>query len=99
MFFGFTSCPDVCPTTLGDLKAVRTRLGADADKTQVIMVTVDPGRDTQAQLQTYMAKFDPSFLGLRGTQEELKSIYRDYGVTAMRRELTSDLSVDHSSYI
>ncbi|KPV54734.1 electron transporter SenC [Kouleothrix aurantiaca] len=99
MFFGFTSCPDVCPTTLGDLKVVRNRLGADADKTQVVMVTVDPARDTHEQLQTYMAKFDPSFLGLRGSQEELKAIYRAYGVTAIRRELTSDLSVDHSSYI
>jgi protein SCO1 len=61
------------------------------------MVTVDPARDTQKQLRTYMVKFDPSFLGLRGTQKELKSIYRAYGVTAMRRELTSSLSVDHSS--
>ncbi len=61
IFFGFTQCPDVCPTTLSDLAEVRKRLGADAERLQVIFVTIDPERDTPAVLAQYVPGFDPSF--------------------------------------
>ena len=66
VFFGFTNCPDVCPTTLATLKGVKDKLGADGDKLQVLFVTVDPERDTQQVLSAYVPAFDPSFVGLYG---------------------------------
>ena len=102
MFFGFTNCPDVCPTTLADMKAVRERLGADANKTQFIMITVDPERDTPERMGRYVKSFDPSFIGLHGTQEQLAQIYKAYGVTAIRRELPNSAlkyTMDHSASV
>ena len=102
MFFGFTNCPDVCPTTLAEMKAVRERLGADANKTQFIMITVDPERDTPERMGRYVRSFDPSFIGLHGTQEQLDQIYTAYGVTAIRRELSDSAlkyTMDHSASI
>lgn len=72
MFFGYTQCPDVCPTTLTEMVQVKQLLGADADRFQVIFVTVDPERDTPALLKEYMANFGPDFLALVPTQEELR---------------------------
>lgn len=66
VFFGYTSCPDVCPTTLARLAEAMKKLGAKAERVQVLMVTVDPERDTQEKLATYMTAFNPFFLGLRG---------------------------------
>lgn len=102
MFFGFTNCPDVCPTTLAEMKAVRERLGSDASKTQFIMITVDPERDTPERMSRYVKSFDPSFIGLNGTQEQLDQIYKAYGVTAIRRELPDSAlkyTMDHSASI
>lgn len=102
MFFGFTNCPDVCPTTLADMKAVRERLGTDAEKTQFVMITVDPDRDTPERMTRYVKAFDPSFIGLVGSQAQLDQIYKDYGVTAIRRELPDSAlkyTMDHSASV
>jgi protein SCO1/2 len=83
MFFGYTQCPDVCPTTLAALAAAMKQLGADADRVQVLFVTIDPERDTPALLSQYVPAFDPRFLGLYGdadatarTAKEFKIIYQ-----------------------
>jgi protein SCO1/2 len=70
MFFGYTQCPDVCPTTMTDMAEVKRRLGPDGAKVQVIFVTLDPDRDTAEVLSQYVPAFDPTFLGLRGTRDE-----------------------------
>lgn len=72
VFFGFTQCPDVCPTSLAELSQVMQKLGADADRVQVLMVTVDPERDTPQILKQYVTTFDPRFLGLTGTPDQIK---------------------------
>ena len=74
VFFGYTQCPDVCPTSMSELAEVKRSLGADGDKLQGIFVTVDPERDTPEMLKGYMASFDPSFIALRGTPEQLVAV-------------------------
>lgn len=80
LFFGYLHCPDVCPTTLADLAAARKMLGADAEKMQVIFVTLDPERDTPELLRPYMAQFDPSFIALRGDAAATAQIARDFKI-------------------
>lgn len=80
MFFGYTQCPDVCPTTMTDMAEVKRRLGPDGDKVQVIFVTLDPDRDTAEVLSQYVPGFDPTFLGLRGSREETAAIAKDFKV-------------------
>lgn len=80
LFFGYLHCPDVCPTTLADLAAARKLLGAEADKLQVIFVTLDPERDTPELLRPYLAQFDPSFLALRGDAAATAQIARDFKI-------------------
>lgn len=80
VFFGFTQCPDVCPTTLSDMAEVKKRLGADGDKLQVIFVTLDPERDTPQVLAQYVPGFDPSFVGLYGTREQTAVTAKDFKV-------------------
>jgi protein SCO1/2 len=80
IFFGYTSCPDVCPTTLSEMKKVRQFLGGDAERVQVIFITVDPERDTQERLSSYLSLFDPQNIGLTGTDGQLGQVWRDYGV-------------------
>jgi protein SCO1/2 len=80
IFFGYTSCPDVCPTTLSEMKKVRQFLGKDADMVQVLFITVDPERDTQERLSSYLSLFDPQNIGLTGTDGQLGQVWRDYGV-------------------
>jgi protein SCO1/2 len=102
MFFGFTNCPDVCPTELGTLAAVRRELGADAENVQVALISVDPERDTTERLKTYVSTFDPTFIGLRGEGATLDQVLKDYGVTAIRRELPNSASaytMDHSAFV
>jgi protein SCO1 len=97
--FGYTSCPDVCPTTLADLAQVRKRLGAAAGEFQVIYVTVDPERDSAEQLQKYLTAFDPSFLGVTGTPAQLEDVRKAYGITATRKPYRGTYLVHHSSYV
>ena len=80
VFFGFTQCPDVCPTTLSELAQVKQSLGPDGDKLQAIFITVDPERDTPELLKAYMGNFDPSFLALRPTMEQLPQVAKDFKV-------------------
>ncbi|MEJ2485187.1 MAG: SCO family protein [Anaerolineales bacterium] len=80
IFFGYTSCPDVCPSTLSDMKRVTKLLGDDADSVQVIFITVDPDRDTVEKLNSYLSLFDPKFLGLTGAVSDLEKVWDEYGV-------------------
>jgi protein SCO1/2 len=80
LFFGYASCPDVCPTTLADLKQTRAYLEEQADSTQVVFITLDPDRDTPDKIQAYTSLFDPNFIGLTGSMEELDPIWEAYGV-------------------
>lgn len=100
LFFGFTNCPDACPSTLADLAMARKRLGED-DKVQIAMVSVDPKRDTLAQLKAYMAKFDESAVGLTADQATLTPVYKAYGVSAIEQDHggTATIMVGHSSYV
>ena len=80
MFFGYTQCPDVCPTTMAEMKAVLGQLGADAQRVQVLFVTLDPERDTRELLANYVPAFDPSFLGLYGDLETTAKTAREFRV-------------------
>lgn len=80
VFFGFTQCPDVCPTTMSELAEVRRRLGPDGDRVQGIFVSIDPARDTPQVLKAYLGAMDPSFVGLTGTPEQIESAAREFKV-------------------
>jgi protein SCO1/2 len=96
--FGFTSCPDVCPTTLATLAGARKQLGADAEGLQVVYVTVDPERDDVERLRTYLAAFDPTFVGGTGTAEQLEAVRKEYGIAATRLATPAGYGFSHSSY-
>jgi len=93
--FGFTHCPEICPTTLATLAKARKKLGAGANEMQVVYVTVDHERDTAAQMSAYLKMFDASFIGGTGTASQLKKVRDEYGVTAAK---TND-GFDHSSFV
>ncbi|QOT76923.1 SCO family protein [Cupriavidus basilensis] len=100
MFFGYTHCPDVCPTTMAELKAVMEQLGPDADKVQVLFVTVDPERDTQALLAQYVPAFDSRFLGMRPADDAaLQKVAKDFKVFYAKVPGTSpnNYTMDHSA--
>lgn len=102
LFFGYTHCPDICPTALSDLARVRRELGRDADQLQVVFVSVDPERDTQRVLGHYVPAFDPSFIGLRGDPEQVAAAIAAYRVKVVRRELPESAlgyAMDHSTYV
>lgn len=102
IFFGFASCPDICPVELANLAAVTRQLGADAAAVEVAMVTVDPERDTPERLATYVSAFHPDFIGLSGDPETLAPIIKAYGVYAERRELPESAlgyTMDHSGFV
>ena len=80
VFFGYTQCPDVCPTTMAELAQVKKALGADGERLQAVFVTIDPERDTAAILKAYMSGFDPSFVALRGTLEQTKAAAQEFKV-------------------
>jgi protein SCO1/2 len=86
MFFGYTQCPDVCPTTLHDLSVVMEKLGDKAKAVQVLFVTVDPKRDTPQLLSEYVPQFNPSFLGLTGTDEEIAQVTKGLRIIYQRVE-------------
>jgi protein SCO1/2 len=92
LFFGFTNCTSECPLTMGFLKQMHDRLGAQADQTQVIMISTDPARDTPAALGEFLSHFDSSFIGVTGSEDELKPVWASYGVTVL------DNGETHSSY-
>ena len=99
LFFGYTQCPDVCPTTLSSLREVMSLLGDDAKRLQVLFVTVDPARDTPALLAQYVPSFHPSFVGLRGSDEAVAATAKDFKVFYVRQpgKTPDTYSVDHST--
>jgi protein SCO1/2 len=96
--FGFTSCPEVCPTTLATLAQARKKLGAQADDVQVVYVTVDPERDDVTRLAKYLGSFDPTFIGGTGTDQQLAAVRKDFGIGATRKTSGDSYTFSHSSY-
>ena len=97
LFFGFTHCPDVCPTTLADISNSIRQLGPDADRVQVLMVSVDPERDTQESLAKYVTAFDPRFLGMRGDLAATKKVAGEFKIYFEKRKQGDGYTVDHSA--
>jgi protein SCO1 len=100
MFFGYTQCPDVCPTSMTELVAVKKLLGPDGDKLQGLFVTIDPERDTPEMLKAYMANFDPSFVGLYAdTPEKLAAVAKEYKVyyKKVAGKTPTSYTMDHSA--
>lgn len=97
VFFGYTHCPDYCPLTMQEMITVEDELGEQADDVNVIMVTVDPERDTPERMGEYLAAFDEDFIGLTGSEEAVTESMREWGITATQRETESDVGylVDH----
>lgn len=100
IFFGFTFCPEVCPTTLADLSSDLQALGPAADRLNVVFVTVDPERDTRQQLAQYLSAFDRRIIGLTGTPPQVDAMERAYRVYARRQPLEGGgYTMDHTSYV
>ncbi len=99
VFFGYTQCPDVCPTTLAELVEVKQLLGKDGDRLQALFVTVDPERDTPELLKAYMANFDASFLALRPTPGELEAVAKEFKIyyKKVAGASASSYTMDHSA--
>lgn len=99
VFFGYTQCPEVCPTSLSTMADVKRLLGSDGERLQVIFITLDPERDTSALLKSYMQNFDASFLALRPTETELKSVVTDFKIyhKQVPGHTLSTYTVDHSA--
>jgi protein SCO1/2 len=99
VFFGYTHCPDVCPITLSEFKQVKAALGERAGQVEFVFITVDPERDTPERIQGYLANFDPEFIGLTGTEQQLEEVWRAYGVYQERQDSGSAAGylVDHSA--
>jgi protein SCO1/2 len=92
LYFGFVNCPDECPLTMAHIKQALDALGSQAQKVEVVMVSTDPVRDTPQALGNFLGAFNPTFIGIPGSPEELAKIYKDYGVTVL------DGGETHSSY-
>jgi len=103
VFFGFTHCPDVCPTTMAELAQVKAAMGADGAKVQGVFITVDPERDTTEILKAYMSGFDPSFIALRGSPDETAAVAKEFKAFYARvpGKAEGSYNVDHTagSYI
>jgi protein SCO1/2 len=100
VFFGFTHCPDICPTALFEMSEVLHRLGPDAEKTAALFITVDPERDTPAMLKEYVASFHPRIIGLTGTPEEIAAVEKVYRVYAKKVPLDGGgYTMDHSAVV
>jgi protein SCO1/2 len=99
LFFGFTQCPDVCPTTLSDMAKAMKLLGPDAARVQVLFVTVDPERDTPALLKAYVPQFDPGFLGLYGDAAATAKVAKDFKIYVQKRPAgaSGQYTIDHSA--
>jgi protein SCO1 len=102
VYFGFTSCPDSCPTALLEIAAALEKLGADADKLQPLFITVDPQRDTLAVMRNYTQSFDSRIVGLTGTPQQIAAVAQEYGAYYEPRKRgpgAEDYVVDHSTYL
>jgi protein SCO1/2 len=99
VFFGYTQCPDVCPTTLAEMAEIRQQLGADAGRLQPIFISLDPERDTPEILSAYMANFDPSFIALRPEPDQLAALAKDFKVYYKKVDGSApgSYTLDHSA--
>ena len=97
LFFGFTQCPDVCPTTLADLAGVMKSLGRDAERVQVLFISVDPERDTPDKLRDYVHAFDTHFVALRGDLAGTQRVAREFKIYFEKRKQGDGYTVDHSA--
>lgn len=99
VFFGYTACPDVCPTTLARLAGVMTALGRDAERVQVLFVSLDPERDSSERLKGFVPWFHSSFIGLRGDTGQIKAVTEEFRVFGNRRPVAGELGyvIDHST--
>jgi len=97
LFFGFTQCPDVCPTALARAAEVKSLLGPDGDRLQVLFVSVDPERDTPEVLNAYTAAFDPTFLALYGDQQQLAETAKEFRVIYQKVPTGDSYTIDHTS--
>ncbi len=98
LFFGFTHCPDVCPTTLADVSQAMKQLGPQAERVQVLFVTVDPERDTPQALAKYVTAFNPTFLGLYGDAAATRKTAQEFKIYYEKRKAGDSYSVDHSAH-
>jgi len=99
LFFGFTHCPDVCPTTLGDLANAVASLGPDAERVQVLFVTVDPERDDPKTLAQYVGAFDPRFLALHGDLAATQRTAKEFKIFFEKRKSGDSYTIDHSAQV
>jgi len=100
VFFGFTHCPEVCPTTLFELSDVFRKLGPDADKAAALFITVDPERDTPAVMKDYIANFEPHLRGLTGTREQIDPVLKSFRVYSKKIPLKDgDYTMDHTALV
>jgi protein SCO1 len=99
VFFGYTQCPDACPTTMAELAGVEKTLGADAARMQVVFITVDPSRDTAALLKNYVTNFRPDFLALRGDEAQTKAVTKEFKVfyEKVPGKTATDYTIDHTA--
>lgn len=99
VFFGYTACPDICPGTLARLASVMQQLGPEAERVQVLFVSLDPERDSAEHLKTFVPWFHPSFLGLRGDAAQTKAASEEFRIFSARKEIAGELGyvLDHSS--
>ena len=99
VFFGYTHCPDFCPATLSEFKSISQKMGESADEIRFVFVTLDPERDTPPKLETYLKAFDPKFVGLTGSIDDVSTIAKEFKVIFQRVETTKPgrYSVDHST--
>jgi protein SCO1 len=102
VYFGYTLCPDSCPTTLLDVSTALKKLGPDASQVQALFITVDPQRDTPNVMQQYTGSFDPRIIGLTGTQQQIAAAAQEYGAYYIRHQTgpgANDYVMDHSTYL
>ena len=99
LFFGYTQCPDVCPTTLQTFAQVMDQLGDDSKKVQVVFITIDPKRDTPALLKEYVPQFNPSFIGLTGNNEEIANLAKSMRIYYQKVDGATDntYTYDHTA--
>jgi protein SCO1/2 len=100
VYFGYTNCPDVCPTTLTLISVVLKQLGGRASRIAPIFITLDPGHDTPHILKLYLDSFDPRFIGLTGSEQQIAAVAKEYRVYRVKRPLAGGgYAIDHSSIV
>jgi protein SCO1/2 len=99
VFFGYSSCPDVCPLTLSNLARAFKEMGEESERIQVLLVTVDPGRDTPERLKAYLSNFHPSFIGLTGPVEDIRSVAEGFGAYFSAPAGGENYTVDHTARV